>query len=124
MRTRKQGLTVGDLSVVTDSRDSTTEELRKQRDETRGLSVGELYCGRRASDFPSDLSPSQEMRSKMQADHREKRQKVLKIQEYIFNQQQEKKAQEEAVGRRYADSAEFEKDVEEAIRKEQAKRRG
>jgi len=123
LRTMNQGLSIGDRSIVTDNKDSIENQVQRAQAEKRGLTVGDLSGLYRDAIPQPTMSPSQEILSEMQAVHRKKRQEVLKIQEYMFNQQQEK-AQREAEGRSYADSPEFKKDLKEAIRQEQAKRRG
>jgi hypothetical protein len=84
LRNQKQGLSIGDMSKVTDERESI--EARVDADLARkdeALTVGDLFRGMRPNDFEPATSASQEVLMEMQRKQREKREEILHIQNLL-----------------------------------------
>jgi hypothetical protein len=84
LRNLKEGLSIGDLSVAADERESI--EARVDADLARkdeSLTVGDLFRGQRPNDLAPSTSESQEILAEMQAKMREKREEVLHIQNLL-----------------------------------------
>jgi len=84
LRTIRDGLSVGDLSVATDMKESLEKEVEARlatKDEE--LTVGELYRGRRPSDFTPSQSESQRLAAEKIRKDRERREKIFQIKQLL-----------------------------------------
>lgn len=117
----KRGLTVGDLSWTTESKDSPEEELQRARAEKAGLTVGDQFVGRRFTPQPTHTE-SQEIASEMMEKAQQKREEVSKITNIIIEQEQEKQIRKEtAQARIKAEQQQVEKELDQLLRKGKAK---
>lgn len=120
LKNREQGLSVGDLSWTTESRDSAKEERERPRAEKAGLTVGDRFVGRRVTSQPI-LSGSQELIAEMQAEHRKKMEESIKIKNLIIEQEEEKQIKKEAAKARIkAEQQQVEKELDQLLRKGKA----
>ena len=89
-------LTVGDLSYATKQRNKDCQQ--RQDSVTRGLTVGDLsFASRNKDEYRPSVSPSEEIHASIVAKHNDKREEVRKMEELVFDIQQKKEAQEQAV---------------------------
>jgi len=120
LRNVEQGLSIGDLSVVTEEKDSVKSEAQRARADRDGLTVGDLFVGRGFVPEPQ-TSESQELLAEMQAKHNRKREETLKLKQIMFEQEQEKKAWKEAAeARRRRDAEQVDQDVAKLLKKRRA----
>lgn len=118
---QKQGLTVGDLSWTTESKDSAEEERQRARAEKAGLTVGDRFVGRRVTPQPI-LSESQELIAEMQAEHRQKTEESIKIKNLMIAQEEEKQIRKDAAAIRIRQEREqVDREVDKLLRKGKAR---
>lgn len=120
LENQKRGLTVGDLSWTTESKDSAEEQTQRARAEKAGLTVGDQFVGRRFTPQPT-LSESQELIAEMQAEHRQKREESVKIKNLIIAQEEEKQIRKDAAAIRIREEREqVDRDLDKLLRKGKA----
>jgi DNA-directed RNA polymerase subunit RPC12/RpoP len=91
LRNHEQKLSVGDLSVATESKDSVDSEMQRARAERDSLTVGSKFVGHPTIIEPA-VSESQEILMNMQECHRNGWEYERKIRAHIFEKQEEDKA--------------------------------